>query len=206
MPLFTCSPLDRCANMEVEDETMSTCSLDRSPTLLAAEAFEYFYALDPAKREKNGFALAAKAFGVEVKKVKSWSTRFKWRMKTMERDKLIAARIEEAAIESAVSVKLDYHSKIRTMVRAWFEKRIGTGENDLLDATLTMMKPTEVKALMELDMTIMGSKDIQDHLNASDTDKRESEESVKALTTEQLRTIADSGNSTASSAVGIGQA
>ena len=165
--------------------------------LSAREAFEAYYELTPEQHDKplECFALIAAKFKQELKTVRGWAKKYQWSARKSERDKEVMDRVAARTIENAVETKMYYHQELTALVRLWFTTRLE--DKDLSMATIMSMKPADVRALIELDMDIIHGKDINDILKGVKEDEKDAKESVKVLSTEELRSIVSIGDADA---------
>ena len=165
--------------------------------LNAREAFEAYYELTPEQHDKplECYALIGAKFNQPLKTIQHWVAKYKWSSRKAARDKEVMDRVAERNIENAVETKMYYHQELTALVRLWFTTRLK--DKDLSMATIMSMKPADVRALIELDMDIIHGKDVNDLLKGVKEDEKDAKESVKVLSTEELRSIVSIGDADA---------
>ena len=169
----------------------------QSEPLSSLEAFEAYYNLTPEQHDKplESFALIGAKFNIPLARVKVMARKYQWAARKAARDQEVMSRIAERNIENAVETKMYYHERLHEIVRAWFKAR--TDDLELNKMTLAAMKPGDIRALIELDMDIMGHKDINDILKGVKEDEKDAKESVKILSPDELRSIIAIGDAAA---------
>lgn len=167
---------------------------DRSESLQSREAFEIFYALTPEQRATplQAYVLLASKLHVNPSTVQNWAKLYQWERRSNERDDEVMTRVAERTIEKAVDTILYYHSQLSHLAKEWFRQRLH--KKDIREATLATMKVSDIRAVIDLDMSLLNDKRLLDYLNGTQESAKNAEKQVKDLSTEQLTALAKLGD------------
>ena len=163
---------------------------ESTESLQAREAFETFYAMSPEQRAKptNCYVLLAQQFKVTGGTVQHWAQKNRWAARARERDDRVMDKVAEENMKSAVETKIFYHDQLHQLAREWFRARME--QKDLRQMTLATMKVSDLRAIIELDLSIMSDRQLLDYLNGTQNSEKDAQEQAKGLTTDQLQALA----------------
>ena len=167
--------------------------LPKDEPLRSQEAFTAYCQLTPEQHEKplECYALLGARYQAPVKLVESWAKKYKWSDRRRQFEQTVMQKVQERVVENAVETKLYFHDKLTTLIRLWFTTRMAA-ENS--SATINAMRPGDIRALIELDLDIMGGKDISDALKGVKEDDKDAKAAVKVLTTKELQSLVAIGD------------
>lgn len=170
--------------------------LNKGEGLTARECFEWYYTLP---EDQRSFQAVAMEFNVSEERVKTWSTKYKWREMLHMRDSDVAEQLARESIETVAEIRLKYHSIVKDAIERWVAQAFshakirvplpegGVGEVDATELMLTKMSIKDIRDLVKLDLTLLGHKDVQDQIEGQSAKEKQSGEVARELTTTEIR-------------------
>jgi transposase-like protein len=101
-------------------------------------AFEYYYNLGP----KRSYTKTARRFGMHRQGIYFWARKFHWQDRIIERNNLMAEKLETATTNHAITVKVRYSNALSDIIRDYlaYVKEMKTMRNVELRAWNQQMK------------------------------------------------------------------